>query len=139
MYAAGYPSAAAPYADNGLLGTGTPKRDLALNPFGEKWTSGDYYQYDGEYDNFFYRWVYVGVGSDGGAPTSQYSKVEIQTVSGQEAIAPPYKLTPFEANKVGYETRIVEAVFSREMKKQDNLGDINADGVPDLSFLLDQQ
>ena len=132
MYAAGYPSAAAPYADNGLLGTGTPKRDLALNPFGEKWTSGDYYQYDGEYDNFFYRWVYVGVGSDGGAPTSQYSKVEIQTVSGQEAIAPPYKLTPFEANKVGYETRIVEAVFSREMKKQDNLGDINADGVPDL-------
>ena len=127
MYAAGYPSAAAPYADDGSLGTGVPKRDVALDPNGEKWTAGDYYEYDGVYDNFFYRWVYIGSQTEGGASTSQYSKVEIQTKSGAEVVAPPYKLAALAG-----EISTVEAIFSREMKKSDNLGDINADGVPDL-------
>ena len=127
-YAVGYWQSAAPYADNGSLSS----RDAALAPNGDMYESGPYYMYDGEYDNYFYRWVYVGAG-EGGASTTEYSKVSIITDPKTEVVSSKIALDPYVNGKSrGYKSRQVEAIFSREMKPQDNLGDINADGVPDL-------
>ena len=126
-YAVGYAQSAAPYADDGSLSA----RDAALTPSGEMYETGGYYMYDGEYDNYFYRWIFVG-SNEGGASTSEYSKVSILTDPKAEVVSSKIALDPFVNGKAGYKTREIEAIFSRELKPQDNLGDINADGVPDL-------
>ena len=42
------------------------------------------------------------------------------------------KLDPFQAGKDAYMPTSVEAIFARELYPADNMGDINADGIPDL-------
>lgn len=88
----------------------------------------------GRYDSYFYRWMVTKAASeDKGGDT--------------EPAAPAPTLWPFDGtsktfsldsgngeNKSGpvtYGTVGIEAIFSRELRERDNLGDINADGIPD--------
>ena len=136
MYATGYKSnldadgVPVPYADNGTLGG--VGRDAAIDPIGEKYAAGDYYTYDGLYDNFFYRWLYLVGNPDGGTTEKSYGIVNIQRFSGEEAVSPKLVLDTYEKDKGSYMPREVEAIFSRELRQEDNLGDINGDGIPDL-------
>lgn len=74
------------------------------------------------YDSFFYVWV----GADQGL-TPPESLV---------AVATPVTTVTLPAAQQGgtgsVDTRSIQAIFSREYRPQDNVGDINDDGIPDL-------
>ena len=138
LYAAGYASKTnaigeySPYRDDGSLGTATPRRDAAIDPHGNKYVGGNYFTYDAVYDNYFYRWLYIVTDAEGGNAEKTYGLVNFQRVAGEEAVSPKFALDAYEKDKASYMTREVEAIFSRENLVTDNLGDINADGIPDL-------
>ncbi len=132
VYAYGYPHASAPYADNGSL----QPHDVALNENGDSWTSGAYYHYGQEmsgylYDNYFYCWAFVIPSDQGGAPTVELDIVnpDMKPVANANT---GVVLAEYEENKEDYLESEVEAVFARELYTHDNMGDINADRVPDL-------
>ena len=80
-------------------------------------------------DSFFYCWVEFG-GEGGGTdarPLAPNPVTSVGTKMVKDAL-----LDPYESGKVSYLPTTLEAIFSREWLPSDNLGDINADGVPDL-------
>ena len=139
IYAFGYAGSttAAGYYDNGSLGPG--KMDVAITSSGDKWVASSvstpYYNYKDKWDNYFYCWVDV---SQTGCLDG-----ENVAVSGvpHPAISPlaPSRVTVALAeseegtNKV-VEVRNIEAIFAREKFLADNMGDINADGIPDFYY-----
>ena len=132
-FAYGYPSKAEKYYDNGTLGPGS--RDVAIDPYGDSRNPGylanTYYPVDGLFDNYFYRWVYVIPNETGGASTYEYGNLN-PTATADTPTTETVVLDEYEEDKESYLARRLEAVFSRELLASDNLGDINADYIPDI-------
>ena len=135
LFGAGYPASEGPAYDDGKMGLPN-YTGAALSALGDKWTSGDYYNYgESEYDNFFYIWAQIG-GEDGAGgvtyfnaqPTSQPGEVAKHkfTLDNEKA----------KDSETSYGTVEAEAIFSKEKYPSDNMGDINADGIPDLYMLF---
>ena len=123
---------ATPTLDNGAL---DGARDIPINGAGRQNAElgyTDYYAYapaDGK-DSFFYLWILTTL-DENGTPTD--------TVLGQ-AISPEQKGPPGmgrvplpngQTEDGTYLDTIVEAVYAKEWRVEDNLGDINQDGIPD--------
>jgi uncharacterized protein (DUF2141 family) len=111
--------------------------DQDIDSVGDRQTStaedADHYLYESRYDSFFYRWV-INVAQSGGGewnstlqiPTPQYGK-------GKYVEITPWVALPEENDEPtkSYNDILVEAIFSKELYLADNMGDINADGIPD--------
>ena len=114
--------------DDGTMNEGA---GYGLTSAGQLWegTGAAYtYQNDRGLDSFFYAWIvdtadegsdYVGVQSF--AP--QYGAVDRMR---------DFKLPEDEDDAESYPDSVIEALFSLEWRKADNLGDINQDGIPDF-------
>ena len=139
LYAIGYRNG---QVDDGNLtdGTGKSGRDTALDANGDSFPLGtdpsNCYTYeDGKgRDSFFYAWILDS------------REEEATTFTGTAVINPPSRDSSnrFSSYSVGLPTeqsgddanpvfpdRYIEAIFSRELYVADNMGDINADGIPD--------
>ena len=128
IYGYGYKAGA---VDNGTLDA---NYDIAITPAGGLWTAGEYYTYESENDSFPYGWL-VGK-SSGGEESAENAAYEI-------TVAPKYggelsQIVPFALpskmleDNTGYPESYVEAVFAKEWRASDNMGDINGDGIPDF-------
>ncbi len=131
-YAFGYKVGA---VDNGSLNGGV---DCAISASGGMPAAGagNYYEYkDTEKDSFFYRWLPIAVDSSGGNSgqnaQASSSLIAPETKKGASTISItlPTKMTD---DKKGYFETQYEAVFAKEYRAKDNLGDINQDGIPDI-------
>ena len=133
VYAWGYRTGA---YDNGWLDNG---RDIALTPSPNgsgttKAASADvtagYYAYpDAVKDSFLYAWLISAPQSESAPPEWKISIMPEQP--GAEPI-PGKAILPTSTTEDGsYIPVYAEAVFSKEWYPEDNLGDINQDGVPD--------
>ncbi len=90
------------------------------------------YEYEWEYDNFFYCWIDQSKTACLDTETTLINGVPRPSIEpAADEVASVY-LDAYEAGKEAYEERTIVAVFSREYLKTDNMGDINADGIPDL-------
>ncbi len=118
--------------DNGSLAGGDAAIDVAgNNPDGKAVSvAANPYRYgDTERDSFLYRWLPIPSGnSDGGE--SPNPSPETKTAS---SVSIPLATEKLEEG--GYDTTRWAVVFSKELYKEDNLGDINQDGVPDVFAL----
>jgi hypothetical protein len=143
VYAYGYAAAADAkgYLDDGsIVDELGDKRDRAISTGGRNdgTTISAYYRYgktapsiedEWMYDNFFYCWydasdeLCIAEAANGAikAATSPIAETWISA-----------NLDPYEDNKKSYAVRNLEAIFSREWRTDDNMGDINADGIPDI-------
>ena len=113
-------------------------RENRIDANGNSSAAGGYTYSDPEKDSFLYTWIQIyrkgGEGSDAG------SVFEDSFLNG--STAPEYPeikdvgsdvSLPAEALEDGsYDDTILEAVFSKEFLKSDNVGDINQDGIPDV-------
>ena len=135
----------------GYLGYSTLK-GVALNKLGNKRTLTDTTWYDwathggtdpdaGKFDSFFYRWVVTKAASNnnqGGGGQGGETE-ELQPAPTTWAFDPGRSTFMLDAGQEkqggsgvnAYGTIEVEAVFAKEWRVKDNLGDINADGIPD--------
>lgn len=138
LFGAGYPASEKPAYDNGEMGKPN-YTGAAISATGDKWTSGAYYNYgESEYDNFFYIWAQIG-GEDGASgvtyfnaqPTSQPGEVAKHTFTLDNEKE--------KDSETSYGTVEAEAIFAKELYPSDNMGDINADGIPDLYMLFSWQ
>ena len=140
------------YVDNGkipgLISSSFASLGNPLDPYGGLWTSGDYYDFStmgwledetaGDYDSYFYRWVITKAakndkgtsGSSTGGSTQTTANDAAPTLDPLTATRKIFDLDSGTENG-NYGDVEVEAVFSRELYPLDNLGDINADGIPD--------
>ena len=141
IYAFGYAGSttAAGYNDDGNLGPG--KMDVAITSTGDKWVASasapPYYNYKDKWDNFFYCWFDVSSTGCLDGENVTVSGVPHPAVSPLAPSRVTVALAAYEegtnANKV-VETRNIEAIFAREKFVADNMGDINADGIPDFYY-----
>ena len=119
-----------PAADGLMLtpgGNDQPKKD---GPFYDWSTMAGKDRTAGDYDSFFYRWVMIN-------PSEDEASADSSTGVASTSASPTYSPLDTSFKNVsldsGNEAPVeVEAVFSREMFPKDNLGDINADYVPDM-------
>ena len=136
LYAAGYPATNTVAYDDGKLGV-TLGFNVAAEPnaMGGRYDAAagvQRYNYQGEYDNYFYCWLQKN--RDGGT-----WEVKIVNPARKPATAQPFNPElPGEGDKNNgsYPLTEVEAVFAREYHTSDNLGDINADEIPDAYVKL---
>ncbi len=127
IYAHGYKTGD---VDNGHL---TPGVDMAVTAGGswDKTGTGVDYTYTSEYDSFFYTWIKVTGDSESGkegVPLGAITPEQFATDNGEQAP----ELPEYDEETVSYPKMIFEAIFSREFRKNDNLGDINQDWIPDV-------
>jgi len=124
--------AANPTRDDGSLDS---PRDIPVNTVGNQTAElalTDYYTYapaDGK-DSFFYLWILTTL-DESGTPSDT---VLGQTISPETGGAPGMGRVPLPNEQTedgAYLETIVEAVYAKEWRVADNLGDINQDGVPD--------
>ena len=114
-------------------GTGKPPAEPFANTEASSWKSGQYHAYD----NFFYRWFKKIAASQNGGGSSSSGSGNAQAAWSVVAPTPgKSSLTtvdlPEEAkDSSSYPDTSVVAIFSRELYKADNMGDINGDGIPD--------
>ena len=132
VYAWGYRVGA---FDNGWLDNGM---DLALDESGSGMTAkavsadvtAGYYSYaDAEKDSFLYAWLISNPQTESGPPewTITLSPEQPNARAEPATAYLPTAMTEDES----YIPVYAEAVFSKEWKSEDNLGDINQDGIPD--------
>jgi len=84
-----------------------------------------------EFDSFFYVWV----GADQGLP----AEAVVPLASPVTSVTLPASTTDAAttgSSSSSVEIRLVQAVFSREYRATDNIGDINNDGIPDPLAIL---
>lgn len=82
-------------------------------------------------DSFFYCWILHTVDENGGSTDSILGATISPEIPGKAATGRVN--LPNEQTKDGnYLDTEVEAIFAREWRVSDNLGDINADGIPDV-------
>lgn len=137
VYAFGY-KVANPVDDGNL----DNKKDTALTPDGSyKSDAVDFYKYplaslakyNERVDSFFYCWLIHTMDKDG-----KVSSSILGDTFSPEGIQPGKVATgrvplPTEETKDGnYINTEVEAIFAKEYLPEDNLGDINLDGIPDV-------
>ena len=135
-YAFGYGVGA---QDDGTLNVVDGKAyDVAINAYGNRaqgsGNPAEPYSYDDQHSaSYFYGWIQST--EPGG---NEYS-IAVNPEVGDKRYATTRIDLPTEANKdgAGYVETYAEAVFSKEYKESDNMGDINADGVPDYFAILD--
>ena len=127
LYAFGYAAGA---IDNGTLNGGKDKwLDATGNRTSEGATKPDscYQNSDPYRDSYFYGWI--SSNEPGGTDYSIVVDPQIGTNS--------FKMGTFSlpsektADETGYLQTYVEAVFAREYQREDNMGDIDFDGIPD--------
>ena len=131
-YAFGYRFTDAPTMDNNTLNGGMDIGiDINGNQNGDR-TLTDWYVYnptDGK-DSYFYLWILTTLDENGAA-----SDIVLGNAISPEVAGPPGKaripLPTAQTEDGAYLDTIAEAVFSKEWKVEDNLGDINQDGIPD--------
>jgi len=75
-------------------------------------------------DSFFYVWV----GEDQGLPAQDLVPAQAGPTT---AVTLPAAATGTGGTSSSVDIRIIQAIFSREYRKADNMGDINQDGIPD--------
>lgn len=122
-----------PYYDNGSLNGS--RMDVAITSEGNKWATGDsYYKYQNQYDNFFYCWVDVSQTACLDTANVPVSGVPHPAATPLADTMVTVTLDAYEEDKVAYEVRNIEAIFAKEKFASDNMGDINADGIPDLYY-----
>ncbi len=131
IHAFGYAGTNTFYYDDGSLST----RDMALDGSGNSIVGTPVqtscYKIESPYDSFFYRWAFVGASEGGGASTVMYGPLQ-PTSKPTVDISETLTLDPYEENKESYAKSKAEAIFAQEYLVSDNMGDINADGIPDL-------
>lgn len=91
----------------------------------------DFYAYLNPTKNFFYRWVHE-IPSENGGVSSYEFEIPEPTLNPHEVKRRSVQLDKWEKDKLSYLSRNYEAIFSREYRAGDGVGDINADGIPDL-------
>ncbi|MGN0853554.1 MAG: LamG-like jellyroll fold domain-containing protein [Kiritimatiellia bacterium] len=92
--------------------------------------SAGYVYADKVFDSFFYCFINNVADETSGLMTS--SMLKIEPAEGDMAAEGTIALPEYDADAIGYPDRNVEAVFAREYYAEDNLGDINADTIPDV-------
>ena len=127
---------------NGQIDDGSlPSHDIAISRNGSSFDVGatpgeaDYYRYSDKSgrDSFFYAWVVASkeeesttyVGSPLIAPQSPLA------ASASYNLALPAEQAGDDDSNPVFADRFVEAFFSKELYPSDNMGDMNADRVPD--------
>ena len=139
VYAYGYGYQPDDTDDGNLIGD----LDIPLDADGNTYDSGDSYYTYNPADNcgsFFYGWLKAK--EAGGkdyelTPSPEIRGVKngkVKATSTRGSIDLPQDKTEDEQ---GYAQTYAEAVFAKEYKESDNMGDINADGVPDYFAILD--
>ena len=117
--------------DNGSL---TPGRDFAIDAMGSNSDTGPYYSYvdlDGK-DSFFFCWILNTSGGESGY-TGQHLNGTVQPELGPYSMGGQVVTLPeYDDSATTYETTLLEAIFSLEYLKTDNVGDVNQDGIPDV-------
>jgi len=121
-----------PTLDNGSLNGGM---DIAIDPSGTRGNSAPttYYAYApyGGKDSFFYMFVNI-TPDEAGTPANTLIGDVSPEIPGVAQAGRPVPLAAESTGEgEGYPVTYVEGVFSREFFPSDNLGDINADGIPD--------
>ncbi len=118
--------------DDGSL---TPGMDFAIDAKGSLSTSAPFYEYwdADKKDSFFYCWILNTSGGDSGYEGSHLNgvvqpEIGMSSLGRQEVGLPEYD----DAEDASYETTLLEAIFSLEYLRSDNVGDINQDGIPDI-------
>ena len=129
LFAAGYPAAATNTFDDGNLGIAAGFNKAAEpNSQGGKWTTGqERFNFKSDFDSYFYCWLYKG--ADETTMTVQ-PPAPATSPSAAQSFYP--SLDNEKEEGTGYSQIEVQAIFSRELYASDNLGDINADGIPDV-------
>ena len=129
IYAAGYPAAEEPAYDDGKLIIGLS--GAPLSPEGNIGSDGNYYDYSGDRDNYFYAWAVVDAENN----TSEVS-VPMPTTRPNELVDRTFLLDDGKGDSSGsYKTPEIEALFSKEFRPADNGGDMNWDGIPDVYMM----
>ena len=127
--------------DNGQLDDGN---DIAISKSGRaqagvsinqndcyRYTFADAAKDSDKKDSFFYCWIHHSVDENGGSTDSILGGTISPEVPGK--VGTGRVNLPNEQTKDGnYLDTEVEAIFAREWRVSDNLGDINADGIPDV-------
>ena len=129
VYARGYRDGD---VDNGGL---TPGKDFAISEAGGAVAAGGttaYYTYRDILmkDSFLYCWIL-----NAGDSASGYTGTHLGLLPQVGTTIPdqPVKLPEQEDDAdAAYEQTLLEAIFSREWRPEDNVGDINQDGIPDI-------
>ena len=112
---------------------------MAITPAGNRATAAPYYPADTVFDSFFYCWIGTGDdGEEGGGssegahlgPIAPAVGTNVLASAGQQKVSLATETKDEENPQYGEVT--VEAVFSKELLAKDNVGDINADGIPDV-------
>ena len=122
-----------------------PGTSMAINPAGTRttaapWYPASYKDKDGNpADSFFYCWIGTGEdGEEGGGssdgahlgPIAPAVGTNVMASAGQQKVSLATEAKDEENPQYGEVT--VEAVFSKEWRAKDNVGDINYDGIPDV-------
>ncbi len=100
-------------------------------------TDAPHYRNDSLYDSFFYRWFkYVPSSDSSSSSSSSSSGSSSETTWTAGSPAPGRKgetmiTLPSTQTEYTYPDTMALAIFSREKYVADNMGDINADGIPD--------
>lgn len=82
----------------------------------------------GGYDSFFYTWLQVIRAEGAAGYTIERYGAPMPDVIGETSIP-----LPTQTNDDGtFSDMVFEAIFSKEFKPEDNCGDINQDGIPDI-------
>ncbi len=81
------------------------------------------------FDSFVYAFINNVQDEQGGSFTASMMKIQPQL--GDNYVEQSVTLPQYQDKAVSYPDRYIEIIYSREWLVEDNLGDINADGVPD--------
>lgn len=119
--------------DNGSLDSYDKWLDTNGDNNGGETAPATCYEYsDKVKDSYFYAWVKTAFTEGGGASGTIYGGIAPE-VAGGKLTPSPIKLPDQKSGDgLGYEDTIFEAIFAKEYRKDDNCGDINQDGIPDL-------
>ena len=96
-------------------------------------TIATYYKYpDTLIDSFFYAWIYNVSDDQGGTTGTAYANPQIGNDDYKSRVFDLPSEQEGDEDNPYFKPLILEAVFSREWRPADNVGDINSDGIPDI-------